>query len=396
MVIYRVVVKYELLYKLLFFFFTFSDPPLNKEDIPAGLWLCHHCRTTQASTSIQKPQSKKSSSISIDAASIESGQSSRRNSEQLSRPTTPNGSELNAAKIRLNKNRATSRSSSRSRASSISDNGAIHDKDKIKVEQAIETTDLDTYQDTNITNKVAEVRVDADENKVESVPSVEIKAEIEINEEENKTQEKVNEEIHTDELSKENKNDDILNDGNEREDVANNEIIIEIKINEESVVDEICIVENQTTKTDDDNENNEFKIETTFSIDEIKKLNEEEDKIEKMEIGNEKTNNQSEPEDKTTVNAVDRAQAEKCGVIVSIEKFADKDDEKGGKSVESDIAPEIPKENCLDEMFEDDSHQSISAFEKLICAASIMNPRQFQLPREYNLHTRFPGDDKSA
>lgn len=35
-----------------------------------------------------------------------------------------------------------------------------------------------------------------------------------------------------------------------------------------------------------------------------------------------------------------------------------------------------------------------TSLDQLIYAASIMNPKQFELPREMNIYPKFPGDDK--
>lgn len=42
-----------------------------------------------------------------------------------------------------------------------------------------------------------------------------------------------------------------------------------------------------------------------------------------------------------------------------------------------------------------DSEKNKSPFDELIKAAAILNPRQFELPRNMNIFVQFPGDDKS-
>lgn len=42
-----------------------------------------------------------------------------------------------------------------------------------------------------------------------------------------------------------------------------------------------------------------------------------------------------------------------------------------------------------------DPNKKPTPLDELIKAASILNPRQFELPRELEIHTQFPGNDKS-
>lgn len=42
-----------------------------------------------------------------------------------------------------------------------------------------------------------------------------------------------------------------------------------------------------------------------------------------------------------------------------------------------------------------DPNKKSTALDELIKAASILNPRQFELPREMNIYPQFPGNDKS-
>ena len=44
---------------------------------------------------------------------------------------------------------------------------------------------------------------------------------------------------------------------------------------------------------------------------------------------------------------------------------------------------------------EPNSNKPLTPLEELIKAASVMNPRQFELPREMNIYVQFPGTDKS-
>lgn len=44
----------------------------------------------------------------------------------------------------------------------------------------------------------------------------------------------------------------------------------------------------------------------------------------------------------------------------------------------------------------DEPQRKLTALEELVRVASLMNPRQFELPREMNIYVQFPGVDKST
>lgn len=66
------------------------------------------------------------------------------------------------------------------------------------------------------------------------------------------------------------------------------------------------------------------------------------------------------------------------------EKVEDKVPATGNQTKVEDIADDVKGEFNVK-----------TPFEELIHAASIMNPRVFELPREMNIFTQFPGDDRS-
>ena len=95
----------------------FSDPPLNEEDIPTGLWLCHTCRSTNQTVKISQSKSN------------DNDQSHSEPQSDQSRPSTPAISEsVIIAKARLINKR------SNSRISTSSDHSIYSDKVKIELQ----------------------------------------------------------------------------------------------------------------------------------------------------------------------------------------------------------------------------------------------------------------------
>lgn len=300
---------------LLILLYLISDPPLSEQDIPIGLWLCHHCRSTQSTN--QKIPIKKSGSVSSDSNNMEL---KRRNSEQISRPATPNGSELNAVKLRLNQKRSVSRSSSLSRASSISDNGSNQDKEKPK----------ESKEPIDPATPVVETSNEEKEKPIAgSVEMIESEQNTNVENKENEKEEKKEEEKKEEEKRKEEK-----------------------KV--------------------EDNEEKE-KEEVKMDIDNVEENNKNEEKLGSKE---EPTIEQELKEPKITENVIVN------NVIENENKST------GGSENIADDNKEIGNEEQSSEPF------TTSAFDELIRAAAIMNPRQFELPREYNFYTKFPGDDR--
>lgn len=58
------------------------------------------------------------------------------------------------------------------------------------------------------------------------------------------------------------------------------------------------------------------------------------------------------------------------------------------------ISHNVNAKNNSERRNDESSANLRTSLDQLIYAASIMNPKQFELPREMNIYPKFPGDDK--
>lgn len=268
------------------FVYIISDPPLEEDDIPAGLWLCHMCQMLQ-----KQRISTASKVISND------DETSQHSIQKLkdSRPSTPITSDgiINAAKVRLNQTR------SLSRVSSCSENSLSSDRDiKLKISRS----NSEQYS-----------------NGAEAIENCEITPTTNVN------------------------------DTDTTEDTNYTEFIS----SEENLQPADKIIDLQTFIEESD--------ETAIII---------ESKV-------------NSPENNDTIQK-EESQCENTPTVESME--LDKD---SVHTLEPDDSSEETAQNS-----EDESIDLRTPLDELIRAASIMNPRQFELPREFNIFPQFPGDEK--
>ena len=90
----------------------FSDPPLEEEDIPSGIWLCHTCRKTKqhAEAAVLASSFEPMKTLSVVLMKL----------EPTSRPATPSTSEIATDADKLEKGKSSRRGSKSSRKSSAS------------------------------------------------------------------------------------------------------------------------------------------------------------------------------------------------------------------------------------------------------------------------------------
>lgn len=256
-----------------------SDPPLSKEDIPSGLWLCHMCQMLQKQ---RTPNVSKSHSIDEEFTPNEMQKF------KDSRPSTPITSDgiLNAAKVRLSQTR------SLSRVSSCSENSLSSDREiRAKVTRSNSET-------VNSNSNGAEI--------IESIEMPPTNADCKSSEEQNH---------FTDDVQCEN-----------------------AQLGDE--------------------------LELKRPIDEIS------DKSDEVEIIGEKEESQVENQPEIEIMGTN---------IESDQSYSDNSEQNGEPSPDGD---------------EDAKNDVRSPFDELILAATILNPRQFELPRELNIYPQFPGDEK--
>lgn len=166
----------------------------------------------------------------------------------------------------------------------------------------------------------------------------------------------------------------------------------------------------------------EVKDEST-NDDDIKSIDpiEHEQKMEGDDIGetNQAASTHDSTQDADTINAAANDEAEQNDCKLATDDKSNTDDRStetaelnegkaasdGDKSTENvDISESISVESVQvnddrqsdDNISIDDEYDNVkNAFDVLIEAASILNPRQFELPRQMNIFPQFPGDEKS-
>lgn len=337
------------------FLHSHSDPPLSEEDIPAGLWLCHMCQMLKKQRILNA-----SKTITNDD---ESSQSEMHRIKD-SRPSTPITSDgvINAAKVRLNHKR------SLSRVSSSSDNSLSSDREiKAKISR------IDSDQSSNNSNSV-EI-INTIENNAQITENVDVSSDVR-NVEQQKEGELSEEGAQSEEYqSIEYLVDDVTSENNSEE-KENREF------NETSSEEVIEIDKNPLDETKEISEKLiEEKMETEKSPNEAEK--------ESIEIIPTETNgNDEKPPEIVDVDQNEESQVEIQPKIDAAEIA--NDNEQTTISNKDDETNENIAENDDDE----ETTNLKSPFEELIRAASILNPRQFELPRELTIFPRFPGDDK--
>lgn len=265
---------------------NFSDPPLEEEDIPAGLWLCHMCQMLQ-----KQRTSNAMRAISNDDETVQHEIQKLKES----RPSTPITSDgvINAAKVRLNQKR------SLSRVSSSSENSSSSDRDiKAKISRSNSEQNSNGADVVEIIENTATNVDDKDTEELKCIEIVESEMKLEAANE--------------------------TNDSKKSNEESDEKVVV------------IEITENAAENVDDAHQKEESQDENTPEVESVE--------LEK---------------DSESIDADDSA-----------EKTVQSNEEE---------ANEVNLKTPLDE---------------LIRAASIMNPRQFELPRELNIFPQFPGDER--
>lgn len=268
---------------------------MAKEDIPAGLWLCHMCQMLQNQRNIITTKSDEN------------------NAQFESRPSTPNANDgtINAAKIRLGQKRQSSR------VSSSSENSQCIDKElKVKIQRIDTENSFANGNELSNTDNVLNQNDEQQQQQQMCPAEHENESEHEKEREEVKEKETVN--IENDAIEIQNDNESC----------------------EKTVIDETTITTIDADSEQKMENNDEVKIESTIKLVEI----------------------------------------ESTPLIEEMNKTVEENVSNGEKETTEKINDEqIDLKTPLDE---------------LIKAASILNPRQFELPRELNIFPQFPGDDK--
>lgn len=341
-------------------FQLYSDPPLSEEDIPAGLWLCHMCQML-----------KKQRALNATKTITNDDESSQSEMHRIkdSRPSTPITSDgvINAAKVRLNHKR------SLSRVSSSSDNSLSSDREiRAKISR------IDSDQSSNNSNGIeisstvetnAQATENTDVNSVSSdVTNVDKQHEVcTTSEEALQSEQSQSVECSSEDTAAESNSEEKENC--ETTEASSEEVITEF-------------IENPLEETKEIAETQiEEKMETNECPEEIEK--------EVNEIPSTETNgNDEKPPDTIDIDQNVESQAETQPETDAAEiandndpqTIANNDDDKMDESEEADA--------------DEETTDFKSPFEKLIRAASILNPRQFELPRELAIFPQFPGDEK--
>lgn len=282
-----------------FVVYIFSDPPLEEEDIPAGLWLCHMCQMLQ-----------KQRTTNVSKVISNDDETSQHSIQKIkdSRPSTPITSDgvINAAKVRLSQKR------SLSRVSSCSENSLSSDRD--------------------IKSKISRSNSEQYSNGAEAIESCEI------------TPTNVNE---TEELK-----------STEEPKCTEESKCAEAVSSEESIPTTEKVINSQTFVEESD--------ETAIIVE----------------------SKANSPENNDTTQKED-SQEENTSNVESMDVEQEVKEVKESVNIEPDDSSEDAVQNS-----EDESVNLRTPLDELIRAASIMNPRQFELPRELNIFPQFPGDEK--
>lgn len=349
---------------LCFFSLRFSDPPLSEEDIPSGLWLCHMCQM------IKKQRALNATKGIANDDELAQSEIQRIKDSRPSTPITSDGV-INAAKVRLNHKRSLSRVSSSSENSLSSDRDIKakiirHDSDQNSNSNGCEiiATIDDNARDTE-TIDVRNAIKDVEEHK-ESNDEVQPLSQ---QSEQEQSIEYLIEETSVEEHSDEKKD-------HEFNDVISSEDVIET------------------------NETNENPLEQITKIDEAQPIQDEE-KMEIDENPNELAKETSELPSSET-NEINEKPPEIIDVNENDESHVEVQPNAETTEVENDN-DQLNSNNC--EIDESEATQTSetddetttdfkSPFDELIRAASILNPRQFELPRELTIYPQFPGDEK--
>lgn len=289
-----------------------------------------------------------------------------------SRPSTPITSDgvINAAKVRLNHKR------SLSRVSSSSDNSLSSDREiKAKISR------IDSDQSSNNSNSV-EI-INAIENNAQATENVDVRrvsSDVATVEKQN---EEPNEEPPQSEQSQsvESVSEDTTaeNHSEEKDSQETNETVI----SSEEVITEIN--ENPTDETTEISEEPiEEKMETDESPEEVAKETNEipttetdgNDERPPDTADNDQNNEESQAETQPETDRANDEIANDNDQTITIND--DEEQMNGSEAADTD----------------EETTDFKSPFERLIRAASILNPRQFELPRELTIFPQFPGDEK--
>lgn len=288
-----------------------------------------------------------------------------------SRPSTPITSDgvINAAKLRLNHKR------SLSRVSSSSDNSLSSDREiKAKISR------IDSDQSSNNSNGV-EI-INTIENNAQTTENVQVNSvssdviSVETQNEEPNEKALQSEEIQSVECSSE---DTIAeNHSEEKEEKENGETI---EISSEEMITEIKENPSEETKEIDENPIEE-KMETDENPEEVRK--------EMNEVPSTETNeNDEKPPETVDIDQNEESQAEpQPQPKLDTSEIAHDDD----PTITIDDVDQMNESEAEDA--DEETTDFKSPFEELIRAASILNPRQFELPRELAIFPQFPGDEK--
>lgn len=334
-----------------------SDPPLSEEDIPAGLWLCHMCQMLKQQRTLNAPKT-----ITNDDDSSQSEMHRIKDS----RPSTPITSDgvINAAKVRLNHKR------SLSRVSSSSDNSLSSDREiKAKISR------IDSDQSSN------------NSNSVELINTIEINAQTTENVDVNS--------VSSDVIIVENQNDEPSEEAPQSEESQSVECLSEDTTVENHSEEKESQGTNETSSEEviteiDENPSEETKEISEKPIEEKMETDESPEEVEKEvnEIPSTETNgNDEKPPDTVDIDQNEESQAE-------TQPEADTADIANDNDQTITINDDDQMNGSESTDAEEETTNFKSPFEKLIRAASILNPRQFELPRELAIFPQFPGDEK--
>lgn len=315
---------------LICIFFSCSDPPLSEEDIPSGLWLCHMCQMLQK----QRP---------TNASKVVSNDSNFTQNEiqqfRDSRPSTPLNSDgvINAAKIRLCHKRSSSR------VSSSSDNSSSCDRE--------------------IKAKISRSNSEQCSNGAEMIDSCENTATIVDSKECDEQQSELKEEVPV-QIDSSAHLVDTTDVEQPREDISE-QSVFEIIANNSPEVAEATEVEPTIESQEECTPKGEENIDLTES----------------------NVDTEIETEEKSTETESDKGIEEE--IETKMETNSETESIINGEKMDVESSDENQVENG-----NEDEVNFKSPLDDLIRAATILNPRQFELPRELAIFPQFPGDEK--
>lgn len=383
-----------------------SDPPLSEEDIPSGLWLCHMCQM------LQKQRASNANKIPANDDDITQNEMQRIKDSRPSTPITIDGV-INAAKLRLNHKR------SLSRVSSSSDNSSSSDRElKVKLtridsilcssnSEVLETPTPKALDPLDRSNNRNSVKItETSENNAQDTENVDVRNDvIDVEQQLNEPSEMVQQsgenqsiECLIEEISNPSENTPEEEKKQEINENSSEEMIEMVKImeinesqnskeetnaideepfKEKMETDEVAAVSPKKTSVESPKETSEQTLEETVEgSNEILPTEADENNgklSETVDAQNKESHVAIQPQIENQ-SQVDTAETTAIGIDCEIN--IDENEEKANETID---------EHTTD--FK-------SPFEELIRAASILNPRQFELPRELTICPKFPGDEK--